>query len=116
MAKKRRRREERQAARDRKREQLQEYYSTSYHATPSALVLFKLARQASANHPDYLWLASVALTGYYDMGLLEKIVYDKLLTDELKETLDRVDDTTFTQSTPASQLSDVPPALSDDEA
>mmetsp|Transcript_114196 Transcript_114196/g.333872 ORF Transcript_114196/g.333872 Transcript_114196/m.333872 type:complete len:653 (-) Transcript_114196:113-2071(-) len=110
---KRRRESERQVRIERKRQRINEYYLTSYCATPTALSLFKLARQAAPASQDLLWLAAVSLVGYHDQGLVSEVEYNRLNWEELKETNDRTAESAFSGSQAASGT--VPDAASDDE-
>mmetsp|Transcript_8812 Transcript_8812/g.16812 ORF Transcript_8812/g.16812 Transcript_8812/m.16812 type:complete len:672 (-) Transcript_8812:97-2112(-) len=89
LSRKRRREVERQSRADQKRQRINEYYLTSYCATPVAMSLFKLARQVAPPSQDLLWLAAVSLAGYHDQGRISEVDYNRLSWEELKETLDR---------------------------
>jgi len=72
-----------------------EYYNNSYYATPVAMSLLKLAKEAGASKDllnatltDLLWIASVSLTGYLDAGLIPECEYRRMIWEELKEDLD----------------------------
>jgi len=87
---KRRREEVREERRRAKIRRVNEYYMNSYIAAPSALSLFRMAQQSSdgAVSLDVLWLAAVSLTGYYDLGLINKSQYHTTAWQDLKEALD----------------------------
>jgi len=89
---KRQREVDRQSRMERKRQRINEYYLTSYCATPVAMSLFKLARQVAPPSQDLLWLAAVSLVGYHDQGRISEVDYNRLTWEELKETLDRGSD------------------------
>jgi len=120
IERKRRRANERRQRQDRKRQRHNEYYLSSYFAAPAAVSLFKMAKQAAPPSQELLWLAAVSLTGYYDLGLLSEIEYDKMASGELREALDRTGDFTglSSQSSGGSLGTAAEPnsALSDDEA
>lgn len=97
-ARKRRRRQDREDHAERKRMRINEYYGGVYHATPAAMSLFKLARQANCASQDMLWLAAVSLTGYYDLGLFSEMDYNRLAYEELKDFVDRAGDTFFSDT------------------
>jgi len=61
--------------------------------------LFKMARQAAPPTTDLLWLASVSLAGYHDLGLVDEANYDKLACEELNDYLESLGDNGFTQRT-----------------
>jgi len=89
---KRRRIAEKLERRDRKRQRVNEYYLNSYFAMPSAMTLFKMARQAAQPSPDLLWLAAVSLAGYHDLGLLGEVEYGRLAYEELNDVLQQADE------------------------
>mmetsp|Transcript_52818 Transcript_52818/g.98941 ORF Transcript_52818/g.98941 Transcript_52818/m.98941 type:complete len:634 (-) Transcript_52818:117-2018(-) len=72
----------------RKRQRVQEYFLTSYHAMPAAMSMFQMARQTVPPSQDFLWLAAVGLLGYMDLGLMSEHMYNRLAWEELKEALD----------------------------
>lgn len=92
LSSKRRRIADRQEKIEAKRTRVSEYYQSAYYATPAAVSLFKMAKQAAPPSQDLLWVAAVSLTGYYDLGQISKLEYEKLAWEELKEALDRTDD------------------------
>lgn len=75
-----------------KRQRINEYYYASYFAMPSAMSVFKMARQAAPPSQDFLWLAAVCLMGYFDQGLMSESQYNRLAWEELKEALDSSND------------------------
>eukprot|EP00928_Gymnodinium_smaydae_P014770 TRINITY_DN15429_c0_g2_i1.p1 TRINITY_DN15429_c0_g2~~TRINITY_DN15429_c0_g2_i1.p1 ORF type:complete len:685 (-),score=127.41 TRINITY_DN15429_c0_g2_i1:69-2060(-) len=91
-ARKRARLAEKQERLRRKRHRITEYYRNSYYASPVAMSLFKMAKQIATPSQDIVWVAAVALTGYYELGLLDHIEYERTAFEELKEALDRVGD------------------------
>mmetsp|Transcript_114937 Transcript_114937/g.245405 ORF Transcript_114937/g.245405 Transcript_114937/m.245405 type:complete len:689 (-) Transcript_114937:74-2140(-) len=120
--KKRRRQADRQAKIERKRRKVNEYYETSYYATPATMSLFKMAAQANAPSQDLLWLAAVSLVGYHDQGLLSEVNYNRLAWEQLKEALDRSTDHALSSSAPSqgtqgatATVPDSSPGPSDDE-
>lgn len=116
------RRKRRLALEDRrqsKRRRINEYYLGTYYATPAAMSLFKLAKQAARPSQDLLWLAAVALTSYYEQGLINEVEYSRLAYEELKDALDSAATDSFfsdsmTQGVSASDSAAAPTA-SDDE-
>jgi len=102
---KRKREDERYEKTEMKRLRVAEYYLNSYYATPAAMSLFKMAQQTSTPSQDLIWLAAVSLTGYYDLGLINSIDYGKMVWEDLKEALDRLDDVPSTSTTAPSQSS-----------
>eukprot|EP00931_Biecheleriopsis_adriatica_P088116 TRINITY_DN62495_c0_g1_i1.p1 TRINITY_DN62495_c0_g1~~TRINITY_DN62495_c0_g1_i1.p1 ORF type:complete len:655 (-),score=159.49 TRINITY_DN62495_c0_g1_i1:151-2115(-) len=88
QGRKRSREEHKQEKLQRKRRRINEYYLASYYAMPTAMSIFKMARQAAPPSQDFLWLASVCLMGYHDLGLLSEQQYNRLAWEELKEALD----------------------------
>lgn len=92
---KRRRRLEREQRHVVKRRRVNEYYLNTYYATPVAVSLFKLARQAAPPSLDMLWVAALSLTGYLDLGLISKSEYDRQAWEELNETLETIDSLTI---------------------
>lgn len=101
----------------RKRQRLNEYYSTSYYATPCAMSLFKMAKQQAPPSQDLLWLAAVSLTGYHDLGMLSELQYNQLAEEELREALDRSCDIgSFATQSSTSRLPDASSFASDDES
>mmetsp|Transcript_49738 Transcript_49738/g.118575 ORF Transcript_49738/g.118575 Transcript_49738/m.118575 type:complete len:660 (+) Transcript_49738:58-2037(+) len=95
-----RRRDRREDRLESKRRKREEYYLFSYYATPAAMVLFKMARQAAPPTQDLLWLAAVSLAGYHELGLINEVEHSKLASGELAEALERTGDhqTASTQS------------------
>jgi len=89
---KRKRQLQRQARQEARRQRENTYYMSSYYAMPSAVSLFRMARQVAPTSLDMLWVAAVALVGYHEQGLMGKLEYDRLAWDELKEVYDRSDD------------------------
>lgn len=106
-AKRRKLEHDRQARLEKKRQRINEYYLTSYCATPATMSLFKMARQAAPPSQDMLWLAAVSLVGYHDQGLLDEVNYSRLLWEELKEALDSAVDFPLSQPSQASAPSTV---------
>jgi cell division control protein 45 len=92
LASKRQRRPPHEVRLARKSRRISEYYMSAYYATPVAISLFKLARQANQISQDLLWIAAVSLTTYYDQQLVHKIYYDRIVWDELKSKLDDIVD------------------------
>jgi len=89
---KRRRLMEKEDRREKRRQHINEYYLNSYYAMPAGMSLFKMARQASQPSQDLLWLASVSLAGYHDLGLLGEVEYGRLAFQELNDVLEQADD------------------------
>jgi cell division control protein 45 len=92
LAAKRQRRAEREERRSKKSRRVDEYYENAYYATPTAISLFKMARQTNDKLTELLWVAAVALTAYYDQELMQKMDYERLAWDELKSKLDNITD------------------------
>ncbi|CAE8582636.1 unnamed protein product [Polarella glacialis] len=90
--------EARQEKQIQRRRRLNEYYITSYFAMPTAMSIFKMARQTAAPSQDFLWLAAVCLMGYHDQGLLSEVQYNRLAWEELKDALDSSSDFTLGSS------------------
>lgn len=105
VSKRRQRQRDKQESQARKRQRLHEYYMNSYYATPTAVSLFKMAKQAAPPSQDLLWLAAVSLIGYYDLGLVSDVEYGRMAWDDLKEALDRAGELPDAESM-ASQNSD----------
>mmetsp|Transcript_24745 Transcript_24745/g.53809 ORF Transcript_24745/g.53809 Transcript_24745/m.53809 type:complete len:646 (-) Transcript_24745:74-2011(-) len=103
---KRKQRQQERARRQKERERLMsDYYRSSYHAIPVAMSLFKMARQANSASQDLLWVAAVSLVGYHELGLMGKMSYDRLSYEELKEPLDRMDESLMSATgTPSDSL------------
>jgi len=84
-----RRRQERQARRNERKQQMNDYYQESYYAMPAAISLFRMAQQRNSGWlQEMLWLASVSLVGYHDLGLISDIEYDVIACNYLKEAYD----------------------------
>lgn len=117
QAKKRRRMNDRQERMEERRIRRNEYYLNSYFATPTAMSLFKMAKQAAPLSQDLLWLAAVSLAGYQDLGLVSEMEYSRLAWEELNEALERsVDFSAFSsQSTGSTMPEPHSSAASDDE-
>lgn len=64
----------------------------AYYATPVAMSLFRMARQANQKSSDLLWAAAVSLTAYYDQELVHKMYYEQMSWHELKTKLDNFAD------------------------
>lgn len=104
--KKRRRASDRQDRIERKRQRINEYYLCSYFATPSAISVFKMAKQAFNPSQDFLWLAAVSLSSYHDLGLISEVEYNRLAWEELKESLDRTAEFPYTSENDLSSAGD----------
>lgn len=113
---KRKRHAEREVKRHQKRQKLLEYYQNAYRATPTAMSVYKLARQAGLGCEDMLWLAAVALTGYQVQGLISEERYSRFAWEELKDALDGTSEGFFgSTSTANSQDSTLIDSVSDAE-
>lgn len=114
----RRKREQLLAARrEAKRQRMHNYYLSSYYAMPAAVSLFRMARQAAPTSHDLLWAAAVSLVGYHEQGFYGKLEYDRLAWEELKEALDRAEDSSAaTPATSQDTNRDSGLGLSDDES
>jgi len=112
----RRRAEERRAKEEERREQLNDYYRESYNAMPVAISLYRMAVQQERGVPhNLLWLASVSLVAYHELGLISDFEYDLIACNYLKEAYDHAD---IGGSAGFSQLSQEKPdvaMLSDEE-
>lgn len=108
---KRRRLIESQERREKRRQRSNEYYLNSYYAMPTAMSLFKMARQVKQCSQELLWLAAVSLAGYHDLGLIGEVEYGRLACEELNDVLTGVDDFIGTISQPSARSN----AGSDDE-
>mmetsp|Transcript_96362 Transcript_96362/g.167334 ORF Transcript_96362/g.167334 Transcript_96362/m.167334 type:complete len:516 (-) Transcript_96362:117-1664(-) len=102
---KRRRGIDRHERMERKRARTNEYYLNSYFATPTAMSLFKMAKQAAPPSQDLLWLAAVSVAGYRELGLVSEIEYLRIAWEELNEALERtVDFATFSSQSSGSTM------------
>jgi len=101
----RRRRAERRQAREAERQQqLNDYYKETYYAMPAAISLCRMAAQQSAGtSQDLLWLGSVSVAAYHDLGLISDIEYDMIARDYLKEAYDLADGASAAASQSSSQ-------------
>eukprot|EP00927_Polykrikos_kofoidii_P050457 TRINITY_DN44373_c0_g1_i1.p1 TRINITY_DN44373_c0_g1~~TRINITY_DN44373_c0_g1_i1.p1 ORF type:complete len:656 (-),score=128.70 TRINITY_DN44373_c0_g1_i1:32-1999(-) len=105
---KRLRQAQREERRQIKRQRIHEYYMSSYYATPSAMSIFKMAKQHSQPSEELLWVAAVSLTGYYDLDLMPKLKYERMVWEDLMETLERSSDFGATQTQDAAPGLDDP--------
>jgi len=91
LERQRKRLELRRARAEAKRHRINAHYLSSYCATPSAVSLFRMARQAAPLSQDLLWVAAVSLVGYHEQGSIGKLEYERLAYEELFEHFDRTD-------------------------